>query len=256
MPVGLPPHRLLCSADGWTPEFEAFFGRFYRDVFARSFPDPDLRETAGRMRRLSDPRGFGSQDPWGYINLLLIHDGKRWFPVGGVSYEWYRSGDAALLTYITVARPYRKRGMGRRLFESALARLARETRLAPGKTLPVFAETETLPHAAPGHEVKEANARYATLRKLGFRILDFPYVQPPLSAGKEHVTELRLLTYQPTLQPEPVPAAQVSRFLAAFYGALMGDALAQDEPCQAVLENLGSTKTIAALPLISHNALV
>ncbi len=254
LPARLPPYRLLRSADGWTPEFEAQFRHFYRSILAKAFPDADLRESAARMRRLADPLAFGGHDPWGYITLMLIHDGRAWKPSGGILYEWYRGGGAVLVTYVVVSPAFRRRGMAQVLFGSALQHLARTTRLVPGISLPIFAETETLPRHATRAETKEAEARFAMLRRLGFRLLDFPYVQPPLSPGKQHVRHLRLLAYQPSALPVPMPAAAVETFLSVFYRALIGDALTRDADCQAVLRALRGMKTIAALPLISHNA--
>jgi GNAT superfamily N-acetyltransferase len=249
MRVRLPKYRIISSKDGWTPGFDARFRAFYDTIFIKAFPDPDMRESPARVRRLSDPRAFGQAEPWGYVNLAIVPWERGWRPAGGILFEWYRNGEAALLTYIVVAPDFRGRGLGRVLLKSALSRLTQETRLVPGASLPLFAETEM--HDDEGGPPP---ARLGTLQSLGFRALDFDYVQPPLDASKAHVTCLKLLAYQPAPAPQPLPAPRVAAFLGAFYRALLGARFDHDAPCQAVLSALSDRKDIAAFPLISHKS--
>lgn len=249
-------HRVVSSADGWTADFGERFLRFYSGIFVKAFPNPDLRESAGRMRRLADPRGFGRADPWGFVNLIELREGHAWRLAGGICYEWYRSGSGVLVTYIAVGRPFRRRGLTRLLFASALERLRRETGHSPGAALPVFAETE-MPHPGETEVERElARARLNMLARLGFRILDFDYIQPPLSSGKSAVSGLRLLCYvpSPALHAVCMPSARIEAFLSAFYKGLLGPGYMENVAVAPVLQALLRRKEIAALPLISHNA--
>ncbi|WP_088346599.1 MULTISPECIES: GNAT family N-acetyltransferase [Rhodomicrobium] len=249
----LPRLRILHAADGWTPEFARHFKPYYDGILAREITDPDMRESAERLKQLSDPRGFGRREPWGFVSLALVPQGRGWKVGGGICYEWYRGGRGALVTYIMVAPHMRRRGLAQRLMQIAFQQLRKISHLHPGTTLPLFAETEIVDAAAPAHEQEAAAKRFSALAGIGFKSLDFPYVQPPLSPGKAHVRNLTLMAYSPG-DAEVMDAAVIGRFLNSFYRALVGERLDRDEPCQRVLAHLKSVKSVALKPLILHNA--
>lgn len=253
----VPPRlRIVHSTDGWTPEFERQFAAFYDGILARSIIDPDMRESPERLKQLSDPRGFGAREPWGFLSLALTPKGRGWRVGGGICYEWYRGGRGALVTYIIVAPHMRRRGLARHLMQSAFQHLRQISHMQPGMNLPVFAETEIIGAGAPGQQRREALARFSALSRLGFKALDFPYIQPPLSPGKSHVDHLTLMAYAPSAEAIAIDAAVIARFLKTFYRALIGAALPTDNPCQAVLAHLKSVNSVALKPLISHNSVL
>ncbi len=268
------PHlHLLSSGDGWTLEFEHAFRAFYDRLFEPAFPDPDIRESAANLKRLSDTRLFGGREPRGFIDLAMTLQGNRSAPVGGILHELFHSADAALVTYVVVAEGWRGHGIATRLidrarqaleserlsrvpksglprvgkklcgsrdFKQAFVGLPRNVCLRGGKPLLIFAETEK--DAGSNADRVRLNA----LGRLGFAALDCDYIQPPLQPGKHHVP-LRLLVHRPA--GGAIPAARVGQFLRAFYRSILGDALASDSISQGVLAAIAARETIATQPL-------
>jgi GNAT superfamily N-acetyltransferase len=236
------PLRCLSSTEGWTEEFDRHFRGFHDRVYCPAFPDPDIRDTAANLKRVADIRHFGAQEPWGFIDFALAPHGNREIAVGGIFYELYRASDAALVSYIAVAESHRRRGVAGMLFRLAGEQLRAQRR--GGRPLLIFAETEMEEHG------RKANARLAALARLGFALLDFDYVQPPLGPGKNHVRSLDLLVYRaPGDVSAQVPAERIAHFLTVFYRTLMGQALAGDAILQQVLADLARRDTVAVEPL-------
>jgi GNAT superfamily N-acetyltransferase len=241
------PHlRFLSSAYGWSHEFDRSFRTFHDRIFMPAFPDPDLREPARRLKQLSDPRHFGSREPWGFIQLALAPRGALEVPVGGILFELFRACDAALVTYIAVEKRHRRHGVARTLFDGMLEELHGQHR-ARANPLLIFAETEMMV------ENEGDAARLRALHRLGFGALDFRYVQPPLSPQKQHVEGLTLLVRGAGSVPfSAVPAARLAHFLRIFYRSILGDTLVNDERLMKVLAEVEARNMIAVTPLLDH----
>jgi len=233
------PLRFLSSGEGWTLEFEHAFRAFYAQVFEPAFPDPDIRESAANLKRLSDTRLFGGREPRGFIDLAMTARGNRGTPVAGILYELFRASEAALVTYVAVTEGWRGKGVATTLLDRARRALEAE-RLGTGKPLLIFAETEM------ETESEDDRIRLRALGRLGFAALDCNYVQPPLAPGKHHVP-LRLLVYRPA--GDTVPAERVGRFLRGFYRGILGEGFAEDRISQEVLVAIAARESIAVQPL-------
>eukprot|EP00956_Cyclotella_meneghiniana_P019437 scaffold33263_cov70-Cyclotella_meneghiniana.AAC.4 len=136
-------------------------------------------------------------------------DSSKPLIIGGAAVEYYKEPRVGLLSYIVLHPAFRGQGLGEVLHKEALSRL---TRLAclygktqESNTLPatsplihcVFAETNT---AAAGDVTPEQSLkRHKSLYKLGYRLVNFPYAQPPLSTDDVDGSfdDLMLLVYFP-----------------------------------------------------------
>ncbi|KAL7522207.1 hypothetical protein ACHAWX_006915 [Stephanocyclus meneghinianus] len=139
--------------------------------------------------------------------------------IGGAAVEYYKESRVGLLSYIVLHSDFRARGLAVHLHKEALSRLKRLSTLysAPlpkgigdsevsSSTAPliqaVFAETNT---AAAGDVTPEQSLlRHKALYKLGYRLVNFPYAQPPLSTDDVDGSfdDLLLLVYFPFCEDE------------------------------------------------------
>lgn len=141
--------------------------------------------------------------------------------IGGAAVEYYKESRVGLLSYIVLHPDFRGQGLGEVLHKAALSRLTRLACLY-GKTnepdtLPatssliqcVFAETNT---AAAGDVTPEQSLkRHKSLYKLGYRLVNFPYAQPPLSTEDVDGSfdDLLLLAYFP-FDEDPIDVIDTS----------------------------------------------
>ncbi len=140
--------------------------------------------------------------------------------LGGLNLELYRESGTWLLAYIAVRADGRGSGIGRRLLESAIE-LSMQARTADRESSPpiLLAEAED-PERALKDGGFDRSLRLRILSNLGFRIVDMPYVQPPLGAGRGPVDWLFLLAHQSGLGPDSeLESDRLHRFLHEFYRA-------------------------------------
>ena len=124
--------------------------------------------------------------------------------IGAAAVEYYKQSRVGLLSYIVLHSDFRGRGYAAPLHEEALSRMKRlacmyNTSNDPTTPLmqAIFAETNT---AAAGDVTPEQSLlRHKALYKLGYRLVDFPYAQPPLSTEDVDASfdDLLLLVYFP-----------------------------------------------------------
>ncbi|KAL9179715.1 hypothetical protein ACHAXT_009005 [Thalassiosira profunda] len=123
--------------------------------------------------------------------------------VGGAAVEYYPRSRVGLLSYVVLHSDCRGRGLAKPLHDEALARLeALAHRYYPSQSAEptlraVFAETNT---AAAGDVAPEmALRRHRALYNLGYRLVHFPYAQPPLSTANVDAAfdDIVLLVYFP-----------------------------------------------------------
>jgi GNAT superfamily N-acetyltransferase len=121
--------------------------------------------------------------------------------IGAAAVEYYKESRVGLLSYIVLHPDFRGQGLAAPLHKEALSRLTRLSSLyATAKECQpllqaVFAETNT---AAAGDVTPEQSLlRHKSLNKLGYRLVNFPYAQPPLSTKDVDASfdDLLLLVY-------------------------------------------------------------
>ena len=122
--------------------------------------------------------------------------------IGAAAVEYYKQSRVGLLSYIVLHPDFRGRGLAAPLHEEALFRLNRlafmygKSEIKPLMQA-IFAETNT---AAAGDVTPEQSLlRHKSLYKLGYRLVNFPYAQPPLCTKDADASfdDLLLLVYFP-----------------------------------------------------------
>ncbi|KAL7467556.1 hypothetical protein ACHAXS_007799 [Conticribra weissflogii] len=126
--------------------------------------------------------------------------------IGGAAIEYYKQARVGLLSYIVLSDEYRGRGLSKMLHQEAMRKLdiLSNNYCKNGDdedTTPtlraVFAETNT--PAAGDVSPEESLVRHNALYNLGYRLLQFPYAQPPLTTEDLNGSfdEIVLLVYFP-----------------------------------------------------------
>ena len=132
--------------------------------------------------------------------------------VAGIAFEYYQQAEVGLISYLSVHRKFRQMGIMSRLHPLAIQALEdlhintqnkrqRERQVTQNGFSSVssgiraiFAETNTVDAGDVSED--ETKERHQALFSLGYRLLDFPYVQPPLGTNQESFDDLMLLVYQ------------------------------------------------------------
>jgi hypothetical protein len=128
--------------------------------------------------------------------------------MGAVTMEYYKNSKVGLIGYIVLHEEYRGRGLGKVLHEEALVRMEMmankysgdgggDTGTFKSPLRAIFAETNTL--SAGDISPAQCLERHQTLYKLGYRLIKFPYAQPPLDTKDKNSSfdDIMLLVYFP-----------------------------------------------------------
>lgn len=210
-PDTMPDPHLIDLREHSNPALLAAF----EDLYRRTFTDPAEREDPAQW----PPRLYGDLPaPQPRMHLLVAVDEPGRNLLGGIAFEYYRDSRCGLLTYLVTAADSRRRGLGRRLVQNALARLQQEAQAHGTSLRGVFAESEDPDQVGPDGSAMPPRERLTALARLGARRIDVPYVQPALEGGSGPCRHLLLLVFHPP--SGAVPGAVVQGFLHEFYRAL------------------------------------
>jgi len=226
------------------------FARFYPS-YDRAFILPSEKEDEdgfraclalnrpGRTRQALVER-FGPFNEY----CMIAHDAAEGIEIGGINCIVLQYDDAegrpvasVNLNYIFVDPARRGRGYLRRMLDAL--RLALDEKLAPGRNALVFLEQndpfrldETAYAQDTAHAGIDQFDRLHVWARMGARILDFPYVQPALSAGQEPDASLAysLLDARRTALPATLLADHLERFfvLSVWKGRMPRDRAVAD----------------------------
>ena len=129
--------------------------------------------------------------------------------MGAATMEYYKNSQVGLMGYIVLHENYRGRGLGKVLHEEALIRIEMlankygghnsvgETGTFKSPLRAIFAETNT--PSAGDITPAQCLQRHTTLYNLGYRLVKFPYAQPPLEPKDVNSSfdDILLLVYFP-----------------------------------------------------------
>jgi GNAT superfamily N-acetyltransferase len=167
-------------------------------LLARTFADPNVVLSADRLRTfLRDNRADGPRE---FCVLVAESTAPASRLRGGTVFSYVPAAGCGFSEYLVVDAARRGEGLGRRLVEARTARLDTAARAAG---LPAahgtFIETDD-PRRIPAELARlerqtamDPVARVRLFAHLGFRLVDVPYVQPPLGPGQAAVDYLQLL---------------------------------------------------------------
>jgi GNAT superfamily N-acetyltransferase len=227
---------------------------FYNDFIIPAFPLEDERdpltgwETSLSEEVQNDPRAPAS-------HLLLVfdkEDRKKSDIMAGCAFEYYAKSNCALLTYIVIAPQCRQKGLARRLIQEELKILANDAkhRSQAADCRAVFAEINSPERVKATQDVMDPAVRLKIFARLGFKKLDFEYIQPPLSPGQQKCKNLVLAIYHTSTDLQKIadvrylPSAILRSFLHEFYDSMeLGD-FAQDPDFEYMMRQLADKPNI------------
>jgi len=175
-----------------SPQGLAELARFYRRRYVAEFPDPNERESLANMRRYLRLKSDGWYGPNNYHILLAELDSEL---AGGCVFDYLAEPNVGVLEFLFIAAPFRRKGLGKSLFDEAVRVLKRDAQARIGKPLAaIVAEMNDpfRPGATPDN--LDPFQRCVVWGGWGFFKLDFPYLQPALSREQAPVDGLALIT--------------------------------------------------------------
>ncbi|EFA76800.1 histidine kinase [Heterostelium album PN500] len=150
--------------------------------------------------------------------------------MGGVVFEYYPNGNFGCITYLLVNNEYRGQGIAGLLMKHAVSSLDNDAKSHGhlGGINAIFLETNSADKVAPEDDVMAPAQRHIIFHKLGIRLLDFDYVQPPLALEHGKCRDLLLTCVLTNNIPSDVfgseqryylPSALIRKFLEVFWGS-------------------------------------
>jgi len=216
---------------------------FYERIYRAAFPDKEEAEDFAEWLAVLTEKGDAGYTLHPEL-LVSAKDGV----IAGLMWEHYERSNAVLATYLATDASVRRHGAAR-LLVGAMAAHARAGSKAWGGNPIIYAELRD-PKRAPPKTLAEDTARLTILDRLGFRLLDCAYLQPPLEPGGPYCDHLRLACLPSGEQQQELPAAGIMLFLDDFFACLAKRtrALPSDE-WRAMMARLKSSRSVALLPL-------
>ncbi len=161
---------------------------FYHDCFVPEFPNPNERESFEVIEnylRLKDTGWYNKNN----YHVVVLLDGDK--PIGGSIADYLDEPNAGVIEYFVVQPEHRGQGLGRRLLEETERLLHLDADKSRNRPLDwIIAEMDD-PYVTPGPTSGTDHFALARIwHNMGYKLLDFPYLQPALSGDKEPVSNL------------------------------------------------------------------
>jgi GNAT superfamily N-acetyltransferase len=173
----------------YQPDDLEILERFYEDIYTAEFPVRDERESLENMTNYLRLKAQGWYGKNNYHIVLGLHDGQ---PASGAFVDYLDEPNSAVIEFLVVSRALRGMGSGRQLLGEIENRAANDAMaLGKGGLDAIVAEMND-PYKQSDDSM-DAFVRAAIWNGWGYRRLDFPYVQPALSADKAPVDDLLLI---------------------------------------------------------------
>lgn len=183
--------------------------REFEKNYNTAFPDDDEREDFNIIRERINEKTF-RDDP---KTFLVLENSS------GLIAEYYPSCGSILLTYIVVSENSRGKGIARKLMQQGvLHEIAKIIFRETGEAIrAVFFESNN--PLKTSHDSFDPTTRLSIFKRMGAKLIDIPYVQPSLGAGKDRVDNLFLFTF-PLGNQDFIKTDIVLSFLTSFYKEL------------------------------------
>lgn len=189
--------------------------RFYDDCLVPAFPNEDERDSLDDIRDSLQRHYNGGYGANSYHVIVACHGDE---PVGGSIFDYFAGANAGVIEYLVVSARTRRTGLGTQLLKRTELMMSADARRAQQQLAWVAAEVDDplrTPSASAG---MDPFARGAVWNRWGFRVLDFPYVQPSLS--KQKMAVHTLLMEAKTLSPKLanfIPTDEVLKLLHDYF---------------------------------------
>ncbi len=191
---------------------------YEQKIFINAFPDPDERESF-----VEDiiPRIEDSENTLLRTYCTIAVDDTNAI-VGGLVADWYPGCGALELIYIAVDPSRRKEKIGKKILNNGIELIQKALEEKQETVKAIFLEVDI-----PTTVMEAANSmnpidRLKVWDAWGAKRIPINYTQPPLSKGKQPVSNLMLmcLTGHGTQIEESIPADTLKDFLFDFYKGL------------------------------------
>ncbi|WP_407280253.1 GNAT family N-acetyltransferase [Aromatoleum evansii] len=231
-----------------SPAGLATLERFYRERYVAEFPDPDERESLDNMRRYLALKAQGWYGDNNYHIVVAEIGGEA---VGGVVFDYLAMPRAGVIEFLFVVSDWRESGIGRALLDEAIRLLRRDARRRGARLAAVVAEMNDPFRRPATPDNMDPFRRAAVWGRWGFGVLEFPYVQPALSAGQLPVDGLLLIMRPFGRVPQSGFRSHWVELVVAEYlrWAMRIEDPAADRDFLAMAEALASRPRVALVPL-------
>lgn len=190
---------------------ETYLERFYDECMIPNFPDKDELDDLDSWLSMFEPDYSQS-----VLHILVVITDQDAIAAGVVS-EYYPNSDCGLLSYLLVQPNFRgsKPSLARVVTDASLFIIDIDAQLINRPACRFyFCETNSPLCIPESKDVLPPAKRVAMFNSLKFRLVEFPYVQPPLSDQQRPATYLLLLAYN--RNPENPLLSVDSRTLKTF----------------------------------------
>lgn len=227
--------------------------RFYETLYVGEFPDPDERESLANM---IDYLGRRARGWYGRNNYhVLLAAGADGRPVGASIVDYLAEPNVGVIEFLLVAPEARRFGVGRQVLARTEQLLAEDACRPDGEPLAAIVAEMNDPLAPSGvRDNLDPATRALVWARWGYAGLDFPYVQPALSA--EQVSVTNLIVIAKPLRPDwaaGLPATTVGLVVREYLRWAMR--IDQPDTCadyRRMAEHLAARDTVATLPLAGY----
>ncbi|KAN0018258.1 hypothetical protein ACTFIU_010872 [Dictyostelium citrinum] len=177
--------------------------RFYNELMLPNFPvKNELEPLSNFISALSDERRESFNPHLSEVHVLLAlrwpTDSSDLQPTigAGIIFEYFSNTNCGLLSYLVVHRSSRGQGLAGILVERAVELLDKhaKTRGQLAGCNCIFLETNSAEKVTVQQDVMDPRMRHTIYYKMGFRMIDFEYIMPPLFQGFEKLRGVLLLT--------------------------------------------------------------
>ncbi|MGH3969981.1 MAG: GNAT family N-acetyltransferase [Mycobacterium sp.] len=189
--------------------------RFYQDAFIPEFPDRNEREPLANIEEYLHRKETGWYGKNNY-HVVVMCDGDK--PIGGSISDYLVEPNAGFIEYIVMQPDCRGRGYGRRLLEHTERLLHEDAEKRGGRLDWIVIEVDD-PYNTHGPANRfDPFTRVRVWDAWGYRLVDFPYVQPALSSDREPVDNLLLAAKTCSERfGESVPSNDVCRLVREYF---------------------------------------
>eukprot|EP01100_Stratorugosa_tubuloviscum_P006496 TRINITY_DN2801_c0_g3_i2.p1 TRINITY_DN2801_c0_g3~~TRINITY_DN2801_c0_g3_i2.p1 ORF type:complete len:305 (-),score=141.69 TRINITY_DN2801_c0_g3_i2:90-938(-) len=170
--------------------------RFYNELMIPNFPDGDELDPIDVWIEMFSPNNSLYRTTILQITLAFEkNDENLELILGGAVNEYYPRSQCGLISYIVVNQKIRGSNIGTILADQSfivLNSFAQFFHSIP-KCRVIFAETNSPDLVSPEQDVMAPRIRCKVLHKMGFSLVNFNYIQPPLSENQSAAYNLLLI---------------------------------------------------------------
>ena len=169
----------------------AALAEFYAGLYTAEFPDPDERESLDNMARYLERKADGWYEANNYHIVLALSGGSV---VAASVSDYLFAPNAGVIEFLLVSPSARGGGLGRAVLDHTESLLRQDARRQGRRGLHgIVAEMNDPRLVSPSVDNLDPVTRAKVWHSWGYRGLDFPYVQPALSAEQSPVEELIMI---------------------------------------------------------------